>query len=123
MTLKQFLKPDWRKIVLMIIILLIAPIPNFSYYVFPNSNGSRICNITMRFPNGTEINTTGPCPLSTPLVYPAPNLIFLLFSPPNLISNAIENPLTFIIFVIISYLLSCFLAWLYDRFKNIKTKK
>ena len=103
MTLRKFLKPDRRKIVLWIILLLIIPIPNF---------------YLMYLPERTEIDTTRP--LSTPLVFPMPNLIFLILSPQNLISNVTEKPLIFITFLIVSYLLSCLIIWIYDKFRNRK---
>lgn len=102
-----------------IIIFLIIPIPSLVLMYIPSS--PKICNSTMRFPNGTEINTTGPCPLSAPLISYSPNLIVLIISSTDsLIYNILEEPLMIIIFLIISYLFSCLIVWIYDKFRKRK---
>ena len=126
MNIKQFFKPDKRKIVIWIIIFLIIPIPNLISYNADFYNGPKICNIMMRFPNGTEINTTGACPLSTPTVstFESPNLIFLIFlSPYSLFYNTIDKQLLIAVFLIISYILSCLIVWIHDKYIKKRSKK
>lgn len=103
MNLKQFLKPDWRKNVIFIIIffsLIFAPILPTSA-ALPTPVGVKGGYVTVPGSIYSEMSY-GYGTLNKRIIY-------------------IEVPI--IISLIISYLLSCFFVWLYDRFKSIKIKK
>jgi hypothetical protein len=112
MNLKQFLKPDNRKKIIFVILFLLYSSAFFTF-------NSSFC---------------GPAPLSGPMFseqncshhyekYWMPCNLYC--GEPDLLTsiiNAVYYPL-WLIGIFIIYLISCFLVWLYDRFKNIKTKK
>jgi len=98
MTLKQFLKPDWRKIVLTLFIFLIIPWP--LYYVCISHPILNYCILI-----GWEY-------------YPIIVLFFLDVSLESLLENILLQSYFLVIYFIISYLLSCLIIWIYDRRKK-----
>jgi len=103
MNLKQFLKPNWRKILILVIFILLFLLDNYITNPFEEhlSKSSWLSS------------------LHSILWYPYTFLTLPLF--------AFTMPITgimFIIFLLIIiiywYLLSCFIVWLYDKFKKKK---
>jgi hypothetical protein len=126
MNWKKFLKPDWKKIVILIIIFLIIPIPDLFFMYAPR--GPQTCYEW--YPNGTEVNTSCPADVYRGNEIPSLNLIGLIIdliiSPTNNSNSSSieEEPLITIIFLIISYIISCLIVWIYDKnFKKVKKKK
>jgi len=99
MTLKQFLKPDWRKIVIIIFIIISLLIP----WVF------------MRTGPGTGMDIEH-------FTFFLFSWIFLpLFQPCGYISGSICSTIPFfVIHVIYWYFLSCLIIWIYDKVKKKK---
>jgi len=85
---KQFLKPDWRKIVLFLVLLNFVPMPLVCYYAL---GGCGEMFIVAGF------------------------IFFLTVLMTPLIMIVIAIPL-----IILSYLLSCLIIWIYDKFKGKK---
>lgn len=84
MTIKQFLKPDWRKIAITVIIFIVLIL--FSH-IFTGVS--------------TAIDTaTGGYYTTSSILTTAPHFIIFLF--------------------LISYLLSCFIVWIFDKVKKKK---
>ena len=93
MNWKKFLKPDWRKIVIFVILMIIPiPIPLYaSCKCFP-----------------------APCNCPTELMF-YPIIIMILLG-----AISISSLLLLLVDMIVSYLLSCLIVWIYDK---IKVKK
>lgn len=99
---KEFLKPDWRKIVIfLILIFIVIFLIGIPYWAYP------MCE------------PGGKCPL------------LFHFTPPNkIISSNIHllngfriDWLTFIVELLIIYILSCLIVWIYGKkFKKVKKK-
>jgi heme/copper-type cytochrome/quinol oxidase subunit 4 len=100
MTLKQFLKPDWRKIVVFVLISF----SSITLTIFLNLKRSSI--------NGPPLIT------GTKIGYP----IFLDVTYKTEMENEITtyewNFINLIFNIIIWYLLSCFIIWVYDKLKK-----
>jgi hypothetical protein len=107
MSLKQFLKPDWKKIAIFIIIIL----P--SIVVEACVNNLLSCQL-ISAPFGYILV------LFTLFVFP----IFLLF---KVIGIPYQVFLPWVLVLVINllyeYLLSCLIVWIYDKFRNKKAKK
>jgi hypothetical protein len=111
MTLKQFLKPDWRKIVLFVVLLFIPlPIPIYGPLLLPTPAGITLYGYeTLWIPFILAIWSQISC-LSGSNCAPY-------------FGNWIVNIL-FIIFILpFYYLLSCLIVWIYDKFRKNKVKK
>ena len=95
---KEFLMPDWRKIVVFVIVFVLMPIPVFN-------------------DNGYEHFWTF-APFGIVLL----SLLVSLFltSYPNI---SYEGILIILIVLFISYLLSCLIVWAYDKLKKKPEKK
>jgi hypothetical protein len=93
-TLKQFLKPDWRKILMFIILLvfsvIIIPIINARFGLYTFSIGFPLYFYSCTF-----------------LVELGPSCTFAGYT-------------YIIIDVLIWYFLSCFITWIYDKFRGKK---
>jgi len=145
MNLKQFLKPDWRKITLTIILfvflfVLLPILPLGDNYCFLDIQ----CKI---FSFGDCVTSMGICSSSlwtshvNPCAYyekmnPNSNIscgcndnytlpwnsISFCGKPDFLTSILIEifNPLIFVFAIIASYLLSCLIVWIYDKLRKRK---
>ena len=96
MTLKQLLKPDWRKIV----IVLIIAIFNFSLIFYWNWFGSKF-------------------PVIIEFLYSYLNNPFFIMTSiwGNTIFTGYGMITYFILDLIYWYLLSCLVVWIYDRFR------
>jgi hypothetical protein len=117
-TLKQFLKPDWRKIIICILLTFLI---GFISFVF----GREYQDIFPELPLEQK-------PLTGVFLY---KLNPLLWLPAPLVSKDYSYsehlPLdsgeiylvTIPYWIITSYLSSCLIIWIYDRFKSIKKKK
>ena len=81
MNVKQFLKPDWRKIVLTIVLMIIPSLFITSYSIYVASCVG--CGYFFNFES---------------------------------------FGILFVISLIITYLLSCFIVWVYDKFRKKKVK-
>jgi len=100
MNWKKFLKPDWRKIILTIIFIVLTYILTvFVIAIFP---------IYDNFPAKyflTDIDwiivCVGPMACGPQLIY-GPNILGIIF------------------LLIISYFLSCLIVWVYDKYKKKK---
>jgi hypothetical protein len=105
MNWKEFLKPDWRKIALTIIIFLFF-IGYWVYNFFVGIFGwCEPCNHEYYLP--WESGACGHCGYPDLLTY---------------ILIEIYWPLAIIIALFISYLLSCLIVWIYDKFRKVKKK-
>jgi hypothetical protein len=93
-TLKQFLKPDWRRIVIFVILILILPI------FFINACADIVCLV--------------PIPLS--FVLGRAVLVLIRSGERTIITP--EMIIYLIIPIIINYILSCFIIWIYDKVKK-----
>jgi predicted membrane protein len=96
-TLKQFLKPDWRKIVLFVVLIIILPI-------FPqNLCQDTVCLIPIPFSIilAAFINTS-------------------IKNGINYFTDPFGNFIIIIIVFIIEFLLSCLIVWIYDKFRKKK---
>jgi len=121
MTLKQFLKPDWRKIILTLIIFLIV-----LYFITSPLMGKPPCMIPKC--SGTNIDRSelpqyvcGICDVNVKQSDHLIGIIIYLISP-SLLTYNLGNFDFFIIELIYYYLLSCFMVWLYDKFRKKKMK-
>ncbi len=100
MTLKQFLKPDWRKIVLEILMFLILLV-----YISPCFDE---CCLESPLLNCPCLN----CPfyacfspmLDIEYVFKVPFFNFL--------------PIFLVVMIIVLYILSCLMVWIYDKVKK-----
>jgi len=101
MSIKKFLKPDWRKIVIFVILFLITTfVPFFTAEAYNMTSGERFIS---RFSLA--------------------NILFNCFW-----GNIYENFLYkqecsqsiqfFVLLIILDYLLSCFIVWIYDKFRK-----
>jgi len=99
MNFKQFLNPDWRKIVIFIIFLLLTFILVFGSFALPPSK------------RGEEY-------------YIVLFLYYFLAFPIELTaySDPVLGLLGFIINIFYLYLLSCFIVWIYDKFRKVNKK-
>jgi len=97
MSLKQFLKPNWRKIIIFVILFAIIPLP------------ARFCKDPP-----SCIDPSGCCWIFIPFG----NLLSLSI----ILSVGVGGDLITIIFmlitIIISYLLSCIIVWIYYKVKK-----
>jgi len=113
MTLKQFLKPDWRKIVLTLIIILIFPLPYW--------NGT-LCEQCWEEPCPPCPDTNfGPALIGWYLTwkdsfYGHARVIGWHNQALNVLQGILIQLL--IIGLPISYLLSCLIIWIYDKRKK-----
>ena len=90
MNWKEFLKPNWKKIMIMIILLLISSI--------------RIPKVCL------FIGTSCPESYGLPLV----------FYEIGYLDNVTNSPINFIIDLIFWYIVSCIVVTIYDKFKKKK---
>ena len=97
MNWREFLKPDWRKIVLAVIIFLVLP-------------------ALMYLP---VLCIFGECPPH--LIFLPFAGLMLVWGRPSLLIR--ENIIICIALVIISYLLSCILIFTYDRYRGKNEKR
>ena len=99
MTLKQSLKPDWRKIVIFVVLSVIF------LYLFNNAvTIGELYYPVKGFPLPYYYNRSGGMLSSGVLVDYIPNF----------------NLLNFILDLIFWYLLSCLVIWIYDKFRKRK---
>ena len=95
MNLKQFLKPDWRKIVIFLVIFLLnlfLGIKSYSFY------------------SATETIYGYPLPFLT---------VYIELLPPATVVNwNFRNLIIHIIVWIVLYLLSCLIIWIYEKVKK-----
>ena len=99
MNIKQFLKPDWRKIVIFVIPITLTVIS-----IFFNFKGS---DVLLYFP--ILLCVIIPKCITGGGELPQVNNVLYLLS--------------FIITYFIWYLLSCFIVCIYDKFNSVKVKK
>ena len=111
MNWKEFLKPDWKKIVVFVVLFIISiPIPSLFPNLFYNLGKN---DFGVRYPvfylYGTPFGfyyIPSPVAELTPEGAPQPYFDFMGF-----IGN-----------VIFWYLLSCLIIWIYDKFRKVKKK-
>jgi hypothetical protein len=111
MTWKHFLKPDWKKTVLFLIILLFSPLPGF----WSNMDVSLY---KQKCPN---------CPFPTPMSGELDGNIAKMLTSPDEFYNVKSfyydvtgNPVYLLILLIIFYILSCIIVWTYDKIRGKK---
>jgi hypothetical protein len=109
MNWKEMLKPDWRKIVIFVIILLITPLPGF----WSNMD---ISLYNQKCPK---------CPLPTPLSGEMDSNIMKMLINSDEFYNVKSfyydirgEPFYFITLLIIFYIISCFIICVYDKIKK-----
>jgi hypothetical protein len=106
--IKKFLKPDWRKIVLFIIFLIleILLLISISDYLSPPTTVNPCClsNIPEKIREQC-INANANCGF-TDITFGYPEIILLLIFG--------------FVLLTINYLLSCFIVWIYDEIKKKK---
>ena len=95
MNIKQFLKPDWRKVVVFILLFIISTLARAN--LFPNRK------LEPPFP---------------PFVFGMPFVSFYVYPVVELGSITKYNFIGLIGNVIFWYFLSCFLFWFYDKLKK-----
>jgi len=98
MTIKQFLKPDWRKIVVTVIFLIYSVIINIYFY---------------------SVDLTSTASIMLLLAYFL-NLPYTILFSQELIPYQFEFICFIIIGFIYQYLLSCLIIWIYDKFRKKK---
>jgi len=100
MNLKQFLKSDWRKIVVFAILIILEficlPMPNIIFTDPPTTDYSQWQCISL---------------LS---IFP------LLFSPYEGFDTTLMRIIIIFVSFLITYLLSCLIVWIYDKFRKKK---
>lgn len=120
MTLKKFLKPEWRKIVIFVILLLVTNFflkglrdiftsTNLSYGPWDRIGYPFIFLYEIRHFLGEPINNPYASkwfPLGTIIIQESSTQILGLSLP------------LFLLDIIIFYLLSCFIIWIYDKFRK-----
>jgi hypothetical protein len=115
MNWKEFLKPDWRKIVITVIILLFIPLPIWSnmdvsiYYSHHN------------LPIGSPLPSFENLPVG-----PIINVLIAsdeFYNIGSFYSDILEYPLLLIGAVVISYLLFCLIVWIYEKYSKKREKK
>ncbi|OGI12694.1 hypothetical protein A3K64_03930 [Candidatus Micrarchaeota archaeon RBG_16_36_9] len=99
MTFKQFLKPDWRKIVIFVIFLIVSLF--FAFYTDISDNISDIFS-----------------PLLFVLIFPW--YLFLGLISFISLSSVYLFFISFIPVIIYQYLLSCLIVWIYDKLRKRK---
>ena len=119
MTLKQFLKPDWRKIALTIIIFSII-----SYFVTFPLMEKPPCMIS-RCPTAYVSRQTLPqhvCGVCIEDVKSNDYLIgtIIYLASPSLLTYNLGTFDFFVLEFIFWYLLSCLIVWIYDKFRKKK---
>jgi len=103
MILKQFLKPDWRKIVIFIIVLIVI-------YFLPIYPCQTIISPWMGRPRHTKTEFI-------PVWYViSKRFNWGIKSDPLQTWNC--NPLFILFLLIVLYLLSCLIIWIYDKVKK-----
>ena len=103
MTLKQFLKPDWRKIVLFVILFILSLLISYPGFCVDGTNFG-YCEEIHGFP--LSAYTT----FGEQDVVPPEKLEYIRY----------ENIFGFIFNLIFWYLLSCLIVWIYDKVKKKK---
>ncbi len=98
MTLKQFLKPDWRKILIFVILLIIS-----TFIGYNEAN-------CMSFGGG--------CTHSYGFPFTIYSIHQSAYMPSPLPKTTHFNPTFIIPNIIIWYLLSCLIIWIYDKFRK-----
>ena len=93
MNLKQFLKPDWRKIVITIVSIFYVLLVIVSFIT-----GGMFVDCTEE---GFRLHPES-CGYKKPLI------------------EINDLRVTFIISIVISYILSCLIVWIYDKFRKKK---
>lgn len=120
MGIKHFLKPDWRKIlifvILLILIILFIPITKGYRFVdcipaWPCSSGGSIyTNLITEITNQISIGLS--------IFYENPHYSvgknLRIFASKHLFGIIIEA----ILAIIVSYLISCFIVWIYNKFRK-----
>ena len=96
-TLKQFLKPDWRKIVILVVLFIIS-VPTPSMFNLFSNFETRYAVYAFGVPFGFFY--------ISPVVELAPEIYFDFI---GLFGN-----------IIIWYVLSCLIVWIYDKFREKK---
>jgi len=88
MNWKEFFKPDWRKILIFLVLFILSSLASIKIY---------LCNMM----------GIGPCPIGYgfPLEFLYPILDF-------------KNLINLLIDIIFWYLLSCLIIWIYDKVKK-----
>ena len=117
MNIKQFLKPDWRKIVIFVIILLPSFIPSIII-------GGCVNNLfNCQFLSGLFYNIFDRLLVVFYTLIKFP--LFLILREILGIPYQIFLPTILVSFInwFWMYLLSCFIIWIYDKFKSVKVKK
>jgi hypothetical protein len=122
MNIKQFLKPDWKKIVIFLALFLIE------FYFFYQIEGgwcsAKLYGSKYNFTEG-KLTIEEPCDIRLDKHYSVPwnPCIIYCGNPGALTSFLIEfyYPLLFIIISVISYLTTCFIIWYYNLKKIILT--
>jgi hypothetical protein len=107
MTLKQFLKPDWRKIVIMIILPLIVSILSCE----------SLWDYSESFQNIPSYGHS-----CSSLDYVVSYLTFIMpIKTARIDPGGLKSEINYLIFTwIVWYLLSCFIIWIYDKFRKRK---
>jgi hypothetical protein len=118
MKFKQFLKPDKKKIITLIIVIIL-----FHYlFSFTQELNRKACEPSELFPFITSVG--GLCDFRL-----LPLLIFFnpLVSSIVYVQGLVIHQILYILLILIqlpyNYIISCFIIWIYDKLKNIKSKK
>jgi hypothetical protein len=101
MTLKQFLKPDWRKIVIFVVLIIIF---SLIIWFFPTYNIFASC-----FPCG-DCGINRGFPLTFHVSHPAGKCETEFYTSYLIIDIIVD--------VMITYFLSCLIVWIYDKVKK-----
>jgi hypothetical protein len=121
MNIKQFLKPDWRKIVITLILTFLA---TYLFWLGWQVPGSMILNSEARSADCCHIiitNQTEGLPEVCKNFNETYCIQFLADFEKRIQSQEIIKYTPFIIeSLVISYLLSCLIVWLYDKIRKKK---
>ena len=112
--MKNFLKPDWRRIVLTVVIFIFTPFPIFGY-------GLPVA--AQAVTDGLVLPKHTPYPVEERLLYvfapfTGPLLVFAVLT--NQSDNILIDATLLISYILVSYLLSCLFVFIYDRVKITK---
>ena len=112
MNWKKFLKPDWRKIVVFVIIFTLICLGFLNSYFCPHiMGGPLIIEKNSRILYDSFCSSTNFLGAFVTYLY---NL--------NSFSNIINLSISIIVSLIILYIISCLIVWIYDKFRKVKKK-
>jgi len=110
LSFKQFLKLDWRKIVIMFIFFI------FFIYLEINCSARYVVALIDSYEGSSRKGSWE---------YPCGSLSKTMLSLESIyvyLGITLYNPIVLFLHLLVSYLLSCFIVWIYNNFRKVKKK-